>query len=67
MRRTINRGPRRIVAKYAGECAETGKAIKRGDDCIYSSGKLYHLESQTADNVRGLEFSRSWGMADQNY
>lgn len=50
--------PREIVAKYDCVCAETGKAIKKGDFCIYYplSKKIFHEESNTAGNFREWEF-----------
>lgn len=64
-----NRSPYTTHAKFNGTCAETGQAIKKGDKIVYepSSGKVYANNSKRADEVRGLEFAASYGMADANY
>jgi hypothetical protein len=53
-----NSGPRWIKAKYAGVCAETGKPIRVGDECLYASGKVYSAGSKTAQDWRSAEFDR---------
>jgi len=42
--------PRSIRAKYNSICAETGRTIAKGDECVYYplTKKVYHLESHTA-------------------
>jgi len=39
-----------IVSRYKSKCAETGKQIKKGDNCLYdpSLKKVYHMDSQVA-------------------
>ena len=51
-------GSRFITAKYAGVCAETGKAIAVGERCMYSGGKIYHQESESYRDFAGAEFDR---------
>lgn len=45
-------------AKYAGQCAETGKAIKVGDEILYSGGKAYCKDSQSFRDYSAAEFDR---------
>lgn len=48
------RDPYILTARFAGVCAETGKAINRGDKCVYypNSRKIYHMDSKTAYDFR---------------
>lgn len=41
---------KKITAKFASKCAETGKAIKKGDQMFYNyeTRKCYHLQSEAA-------------------
>lgn len=43
---------RRIRAKYANRCAETGEWIRKGDECIYSPASrcIYSMKSLVAQN-----------------
>lgn len=47
-----NRDPRQITAKFASVCAETGKPIKKGEQCIYypSTKQVFCLDSKQAAN-----------------
>ena len=51
MPRYVN-DPRFIKAKYESVCPETGKPIRRGDECLYvpRDRKTYHVDSKTAAN-----------------
>ena len=42
--------PRIIQARFDSTCKETGKAIKKGQDCVYypKARAVYHMESKTA-------------------
>lgn len=42
--------PRELIAKFDSVCPETGKAIKKGDLCVYypTARKAYHVESAQA-------------------
>ena len=64
-----NNDPRIITARFDSTCPETGRTIKRGDKIAYypRNRTAYHIESKSADSVRGLEFSEAYGMADANW
>lgn len=68
-RRQYDPAPRMMTAKYASVCPETGQSIKAGDEIAYypKEKKAYHASSKAAADVRGLAFSRSWGMMDAEY
>ncbi len=57
------------VARFPSNCPETGRPIKKGDRIAYFPGqrKAYHEDSKTAQELRGQQFARSWGMADANW
>ena len=57
------------TAKFPSTCPETGKPIKKGDPIAYfpRERKAFHNDSRSADQVRDLNFSRSFGMADQDW
>ena len=42
--------PKSIRAKFNSICAETGRAIAKGDECVYYplTRQAFHLESRTA-------------------
>jgi len=50
--------PRQIIARFDSKCAETGKAIKKGEPCIYYhiGKKVYCLDSKQADEFRSWQF-----------
>lgn len=50
----MTQDPREITARFDSKCAETGKAIKKGDTCVYypSSRKVYHVDSDQAYQYR---------------
>ena len=56
-------------ARFSSVCPETGKPIKKGDRIAYfpATRKAYHESSKAAEQVRGMQFAESWGMADANY
>jgi hypothetical protein len=60
-----DRTPRLLKARFDSVCPETGKAIRKGDDCVYypADRKAYHVESKAAEEYRAARFARSWGMA----
>jgi hypothetical protein len=68
-KRKSNARPYFTKALFASTCPETGKAIKKGDEIAYypATKKAFHLESQSADSLRGIEFSQANSMADANY
>ncbi len=61
--------PYMTTAKGDMVCPETGLTIRKGDVIAYypreKSG--YHKDSQSADDVRAMEFAKAFGMADANY
>ena len=71
MRRRTHRdnSPREITAKYDSQCAETGKEIKKGDTCLYwpMYKKVYHVDSETAQDWRSAQAARAFNLADANW
>lgn len=53
-----NTTPYTTKAKFESLCAETGKTIKKGDECIYypSSKKVFHPNSKQASEFRAWSF-----------
>jgi hypothetical protein len=64
-----NRSPYFTQARYDGKCAETGAPIKKGDRIAYypATKQVFSEQSKQAEELRGQEFARSWGMADADY
>jgi hypothetical protein len=58
-----NRDPREITAKFDSQCAQTGKPIKKGDQCIYYPvGKaVYHMDSKQAEEYRSWQIDLAMG------
>ena len=50
--------PRIITARFDSACAETGKRIKKGEDCVYypSERKVYSMDSKQAEEFRSWQF-----------
>ncbi|MCP4651110.1 MAG: hypothetical protein GY853_13675 [PVC group bacterium] len=50
--------PREIRARFNSVCAETGRAINKGDNCIYypKGKKVFHIDSKQAEEYRGYMF-----------
>lgn len=69
MRRSTNQSPRFMTARFDSTCPETGKAIKKGDRIAYfpATKQAFHESSKSGEQVRALEFSTAYGMADANY
>ncbi|MBT3234119.1 MAG: hypothetical protein HN356_15070 [Calditrichaeota bacterium] len=46
----FSKDPRVTRARFNSKCTETGKQIKKGDECIYypTSKSVFHLESNQA-------------------
>ena len=46
--------PRVIQARFESKCAETGKVIKKGEECIYYplARKVFCVDSKTAQDYR---------------
>ena len=55
--------PRMIKARFKCKCAETGKPINKGDQCIYYpiGKKVYHMESKQAAEYRAWQADISMG------
>ena len=53
-RKNYSNDPRVLVARFDSKCAETGKTIKKGDECVYypSSKEVFHMDSKTAYDFR---------------
>lgn len=47
--------PREITARFDSVCAESGKVIKAGEQCIYypKGKRVYHIESAQAGQFFG--------------
>ena len=65
----VNYDPRFIKARYNSVCAETGKMIKAGDNCLYfpRDKKVYHVDSKTADDWRSQQFADNTGLLDAGW
>jgi hypothetical protein len=64
-----NYDPHFMKARFDSICPETGKQIKKGDEIAYypKHKKAYHASSKAAGQLRGLDFSKAWNMADANW
>ncbi len=64
-----NTAPYFTAARFAGACAETGKAIKKGDRVAYypATRQVFADDSKQADELRGQQFAQAHNMADANY
>ena len=58
-----NTNPTEIKARFTSKCAETGKTINKGDNCIYypSTKKVYHVDSNQALSFREMKADESMG------
>ena len=54
--------PRLIIAKFQSKCAESGKIIKRGAECLYYplQRQVFHLESAQAEDYRKWKFDSDY-------
>jgi hypothetical protein len=61
--------PRAITARFDSICPETGKQIRKGDECIYfpAARKTYHAESRTASQWRAQAFADAFHLGDANW
>ena len=69
MRRARDTSPYFTTARFESKCPETGKDIKKGERIAYfpATRTAYAEDSKAAEQVRGMEFSAAYGMADANY
>ena len=65
----MKKAPYFTTARFNSTCPETGLAIAIGQRIAYYPAvrKAYHENSKHADQLRALEFSRAFNMADANY
>jgi hypothetical protein len=65
----MNKSPYFTNARFNSTCSETGLVIAIGQRIAYypATRKAYHENSKHADELRALEFSRAFNMADSNY
>jgi hypothetical protein len=65
----MKKAPYFTTARFNSTCPETGLAIAMGQRIAYypAMRKAYHENSKHADQLRALEFSRAFNMADANY
>lgn len=66
---SASREPLFLLARFQSVCPETGKTIKKGDECAYfpAERKAYHSSSKTASDLRAVQFAKSWNMADAEW
>lgn len=64
-----NYDPYFTKARFDSICPETGKQIKKGDEIAYypKHKKAYHTTSEAASELRGLQVSRAFGLADADW
>ena len=69
MRRTRNLDPYLTTARFDSKCPETGKDIKKGDRIAYfpATRTAYSEDSKAAEQIRAMQFSAAYGMADSAY
>lgn len=61
--------PRLMKARFDSTCPETGKQIKKGETIAYypRTKTAYHESSQSAEQVRAMNFAEANNMGDANY
>ena len=49
--------PRIITARFDSTCQETGKAIKKGQDCVYYpyNKSVFHMDSKQAGEFKSWQ------------
>jgi hypothetical protein len=54
MKKYKNQDPFVITAKFESKCAETGKVIHVGEECVYypSASRVYTMDSEQATQFR---------------
>jgi hypothetical protein len=64
-----NYDPYFTKARFDSICPETGKQIRKGDEIAYypKSRKAYHTESKSAADLRSMQASRAFGLADADW
>ena len=58
-----------LKSRFKSVCPETGRAIEKGDECVYfpKARKAYHRESKAAEQARQMKFSEAYGMGDAQW
>jgi hypothetical protein len=61
-------GPYFTKARFDSICPETGKQIKKGDEiaCYPRTKEAFHSDSKAAEELRSMQGSRAFGLADAN-
>jgi hypothetical protein len=64
-----NYDPYFTKARFDSICSETGKKIKKGDEIAYypRHKKAFHVDSRAAEDLRGMQASKSLGLADADW
>jgi hypothetical protein len=64
-----NHDPYFTKARFDSVRPEPGKQIKKGDEtaCHSRTKEDFHSSSKQAEELRGMQFSRSLGMDDANW
>ena len=54
--------PYELRVKYPCTCAETGKALKKGDEAVYypASKKMFCMDSKQAESFRSAKFDEQY-------
>ena len=60
------RDPRVMTSRFDTVCAETGKPIKKGEDCVYypAAKKVYRMDSNQAEEYRKWKANTDKGAGD---
>ncbi len=58
-----------ITAKFDSICSETGKPIKKGEECLYypRTHSVVCIESKSAEQWRSQEFADNAGLLDAGW
>lgn len=69
MPRFRNQAPYFTTARFVSTCAETGRKIAKGEAIAYypATRSVYCAESKQAAELRGLQFSSAFGLADAEW
>jgi hypothetical protein len=59
LRKYYQNQPRFIKAKFQSVCNETKQTINIGEECLYWSKKVYHMDSETVRLHLSEEFDKN--------
>jgi hypothetical protein len=64
-----NYDPYFTKARFDSICPETGKQIKKGDEIAYypKHKRAYHTSSKAASDLRSLQATQAFGLADADW